>query len=216
MVYDQQDHRRFGDYSDRRPDPVTRSDPPPAKESWLPVIAFLLGVALVSGAAGYGLKRALSDPASGPVAAAPSPTAGATPGAAGANAEQIAILLAQAGMPMRTTTVYTAANDPDGLLGQAGGYTSRVAFTDTRASENEIAGAPADAIERGGAIEVFTDAAAARSRLMTLQAGTGADGLVAEQTYAEGGVVLRLSLILTEEMAAGYHAALTGIVSPTG
>lgn len=208
--------------------PAASAPPPPPErgENWLGWVAFLVGIAVLAGAAGYALNRVTAGTAGAP-AARPTPTAGATIGgpgtgptdpaggvpgqAAGPTAEQVAIMLAGNGLPLRTTVVYTAQNDPDALLGRPGGYSSRIAFSDARISASEIAGAPPDAIERGGAIEVFGDPAAAQARGSRLSApGAGGD-LPAEYTFVQGRVVLRLSMILPEAMASAYRSALARV-----
>ncbi|WP_157475638.1 hypothetical protein [Parafrankia sp. EUN1f] len=210
--------------SDRARPPAS---PPPREpgENWLGWVAFLLGIAVLAGGAGYVLNRITTGgPAGGAVpsaaATAGTPTASPTdpsqtdpaagsPGqVTGPTAEQVAIMLANSGLPLRTTVVYTAQNDPGALLGRPGGYISRIAFTDTRVSASEIAGAPADAIERGGAIEVFHAPEAAQARGAALSAPSAGGDPAAEYTFVQGRIVLRLSLILTETMAAGYQAAL--------
>ncbi|KQC36991.1 hypothetical protein UK82_18430 [Frankia sp. ACN1ag] len=128
-------------------------------------------------------------------------------------AEQVAISLAKAGLPLHTTVVYTAATDPDRLLGTAGGYSSRIAFSDSRVGSNEVAGAPAGAIERGGAVEAFHDAAAAQRRATRLLTVTKDNPLVTEYVYVRGGVVLRVSLVLTDGQAKGYETALQRLAS---
>ncbi|MEX5636476.1 hypothetical protein [Parafrankia sp. FMc2] len=209
------------------PSAASAPPPPPERgENWLGWVAFLVGIAVLAGAAGYALNRVTAGSAGAP-AARPTPTSSATIGgpgtgptdpaggvpgqATGPTAEQVAIMLAGNGLPLRTTVVYTAQNDPDSLLGRPGGYSSRIAFSDARISASEIAGAPPDAVERGGAIEVFGDPAAAQARGSRLSApGAGGD-LPAEYTFVQGRVVLRLSMILPEAMASAYRAALAQV-----
>jgi hypothetical protein len=69
--------------------------------------------------------------------------------------------------------VYTAATDPNAMLGRQGGYTSKVAWVDRRA-ERAGAGKPVTADDRGdvsfgGGIEVFPTAAQARQRAQYIQ-----------------------------------------------
>ncbi len=197
-------------------------------------------VAVLAGPVGYALNRLVGPahrtgpaPTASPSAASPGTagTAGsptdptATAGTSGPGqgdagglltnltAEQVAIRLAEAGLPLRTTVVYTAASDPDRLLDAAGGYFSRIAFSDPRVGSNEMAGAPAGAIERGGAVETFRDAAAAQRRATRLQTVTETNPLVTEYVYVRGGVVLRVSLVLTEDQAKGYETALQRLTS---
>jgi hypothetical protein len=192
--------------------------PPPDRGSWLAWAVFLVGVAIVSGAAGYALNRVVTKPdprppaVTGPASASPSatPNAGATAstGVTGLTAEQVAIRLAGAGLPLRTTVVYTAANDPDNLLGRPGGYTSKIAFADPRIGRDRVAGTDTDAIERGGSIEVYPDVAAASARVDYLRTVSSASPRLAEYTYLQAGVVLRLSRHLTQDAAAGYEGTL--------
>ncbi|WP_462188600.1 hypothetical protein [Frankia sp. CcWB2] len=222
-VYDG-DHGNYGDfdaYDSRARDAYdSRAEPPPApRESLLPYITFVLVVAVLAGIAGYTLNR-LVGPAHGARSAhpavpgaTPSPTAVPTPSAAGGGlagltAEQVAIRLAGAGLPLHTTVVYTAASDPDRLLGRANGYTSRIAFSDPRVGVNEVSGSPADAIERGGAIEVFADAESAQRRATKLLTVTADNPLVTEYVFVQRTVVLRVSLVLSEDIARGYEAVL--------
>ncbi|TFE25722.1 hypothetical protein E0F15_19335 [Frankia sp. B2] len=226
-VYD--DYGDYGDYDSRARDAYdsrardaydSRAEPPPApRESLLPYITFVLVVAVLAGIAGYTLNR-LVGPAHGarsahPSApgATPSPTAVPTPsavggGLAGLTAEQVAIRLAGAGLPLHTTVVYSAATDPDRLLGRTNGYTSRIAFSDPRVGVNEVSGSPAGAIERGGAIEVFADAASAQQRATKLLTVTADNPLVTEYVFVQRTVVLRVSLVLTADIAREYEAAL--------
>ncbi|MCM3887294.1 hypothetical protein ND747_27215 [Frankia sp. R82] len=132
----------------------------------------------------------------------------------GLTAEQIAIRLQAAGLPLRTTVVYTGATDPDHLLGTTGGYTSRVAFRDPRVGANEVQGAPTGAIERGGAIEVFPDATSAQRRARALLTVTAEHDLVTEHVYRRTGIVLRVSLVLTDAQAQAYRTALAQLSLP--
>jgi len=200
--------------------------PPPSRDSLLPYVAAIVLVAVLAGAVGYGLNH-LVGPARGtrsaPSPAAPTASAQATAPAAvpdpgttaaaggalsGLTAEKVAIKLSEAGLPLRTTVIYTAATDPDQLLGRTGGYTSRVAFSDPRVGANEVAGAPRGAIERGGAVEVFATPAAAGRRATHLLTVTDQNPLVTEHVYVQGTVVLRVSLVLTDGQAQAYETTL--------
>ena len=65
--------------------------------------------------------------------------------------------------------VYTEDDDPSKLLGRPNGYTSKIAFADSRISKADIESAEEDAIERGGSIEVFPDAELAKGRAEYIQ-----------------------------------------------
>jgi hypothetical protein len=101
----------------------------------------------------------------------------------------------------------TAANDPNHLLGRPGQYTSKVTFTDTRIKASDVEGTEKGDVERGGAIEVFGDAAGAQARAKYIQAIAKAMPAVAEYDYVHGSVLVRVSHYLTPAQAAGYKSA---------
>jgi len=106
--------------------------------------------------------------------------------------------------------VYDAANDPNDLLGRPGGYTSKVAFADSRVPVEDVASEDADAIKRGGSIEVYPDAGAAKARSDYIQSIVqGATLLGTEYHYLDGGALLRVTGILTPEEASTYETAWT-------
>jgi hypothetical protein len=142
---------------------------------------------------------------------APSPSA--TPAetarsrAPSAPARALAAGLAAGGLGIKHLIVYNSSTDPNHLLGRQGDYTSKVAWVDP-AAIRAGAGNPADdrgGTEFGGGIEVFPDAATARSRYEELKGfkppfGDGYDYLV-------GTAILRLSQFLTPAQARRYEAA---------
>jgi hypothetical protein len=171
-------------------------------------------VAVVSGAAGYALNRAVtgSSPARTTATAtgpATDPTRAA--GLAGLTAEQVALRLAAAGLPLRTTIVYNQANDPDNILGRPGSYTSKIAFGDPRIGGTTVARARADAIERGGSIEVYPDAFGAQARAEYLRAVSSTGSVFAAGTRPRGGIVLRVSRYLPPEAVRSYETTLRSL-----
>jgi hypothetical protein len=138
-------------------------------------------------------------------------TVASTPPAAHhtASAAALAARLEAAGLPVRHLIVYTAASDPNHLLGRQGGYTSKVAWVDPRAARQD-AGDTRGSIGLGGGIEVFPDAASARARYERLRGfqppfGDGYD-------YLSGTVILRLSQYLTPAQARAWKVAFTAAV----
>lgn len=112
----------------------------------------------------------------------------------------------------RAGVVYTAADDPNRLLGRPNGYSSKTSFIDTRIAGDAVEFMPPDAIERGGSVEVFDDPAAAEARRDYIQAiGKGLPAAV-EYDYVADGVLVRVSRELTPEQAAEYERALAQIV----
>lgn len=153
-----------------------------------------------------GCSRGSAHPASQapPAATHPAATPSASANAASASAAVLASALKAAGLPVRHLIVYTAVTDPNHLLGRQGGYTSKVAWADPRAASQDT-GDTRGSIGLGGGIEVFPDAASARTRyeyLRGFQAPLG-DGY----DYLSGTAVLRLSQYLTPAQAHVYRAA---------
>ena len=127
-----------------------------------------------------------------------------------ASAAALAARLKAAGLPVRHLIAYTAASDPNHLLGRQGGYTSKVAWADPRAARQD-AGDTRGSIGLGGGIEAFPTAAGARARYEYLRGfqppfGDGYD-------YLSGTALLRLSQYLTPAQARAYRAAFTTAVS---
>ena len=84
-------------------------------------------------------------------------------------------------------------NDPNRLLGRPNGYTSKIAFADSRISKTDTDGTQKDAIERGGSIEVFPDANLAKGRAEYTQGVLKNSGLGAEHDYLQGPVLVRVT-----------------------
>jgi hypothetical protein len=118
--------------------------------------------------------------------------------------------LEAAGLPLSSLIVYTAATDPNAMLGRQGGYTSKVAWVDRRAVRQD-AGDERGSIGLGGGIEAFPTAAGARARYEYLRGfqppfGDGYD-------FLDGTAILRLSQYLTPAQARAYKAAFTTAAS---
>ncbi len=125
-------------------------------------------------------------------------------------AESIAKALGEKVPSVQLTKVFTTDDDPNHLLGRPGGYLSKSAFTDTRVPAEQ---APNEfSTERGGGVEVFGDAAAAKARMDKIQ-GIAKDmgGLISEYDYVNGTVLVRVSSLLTPEQAKEYESALAAI-----
>jgi hypothetical protein len=154
-------------------------------------LAALLAVACGSGGAHAGSSHAAGSPRP---AVSPHPASGAA----------LAARLKAAGLPVTHLIVYTAATDPNHLLGRQNGYTSKVAWQDPRAAKAD-AGDTRGSIGLGGGIEVFPTAAGAKARYQYLRGfkppfGDGYD-------YLSGAAILRLSQYLTPAQARAYDAA---------
>lgn len=127
--------------------------------------------------------------------------------AAPLDAEHVVNTLAEAIPTAKPATVYTAATDPNHLLGRPGGYTSKADFADSRAKP-EID----DEVQNGGSVEVFDDPAKAEERSKFIQDTLDKMKIFGtEYHYLNGGVLVRVSGVLTPDQAAEYEKALKSL-----
>lgn len=68
------------------------------------------------------------------------------------------------GLPLSGLIVYTAATDPNHLLGRPTGYTSKCAWVDSRVPTSDTAYVSSADIGFGGGIEVFRSASGGTAR----------------------------------------------------
>lgn len=127
------------------------------------------------------------------------------------DAAGVAQKLAAAGLPVGISVTFDESSDPNKLLGRPGGYTSKVAFTDERASKT-AAGAKEGDLSLGGSVEVFTSADEAEQRAEYIKKIATSSPLFAEYTYVRGPVVIRVSKELAPADAVAYENALGKIV----
>jgi hypothetical protein len=106
-----------------------------------------------------------------------------------------------AGLPVTDVVAYTAATDPDRLLGRPGNYLSKAAWVDARTGETLESG---DGISQGGSVEVFATAKDAKARAKSVQKTRGE---AKEYDYLNGPDLIRVSGKLTPDQAAAYGKA---------
>ncbi|KUL44073.1 hypothetical protein ADL12_05870 [Streptomyces regalis] len=96
-------------------------------------------------------------------------------------------------------------------------YRSKVTFEDDRIDGGAVAVADPGSVQLGGAIEVFRDADAARTRAERLRASAAWSPLHSEYAYLNGRILLRVSPYLSQSAADGYAAAIeaTALARPT-
>lgn len=116
--------------------------------------------------------------------------------------ESLIGLLKQQGLPIGEVVKFSAATDPNYLLGRPGQYVSKANFRDTRLEPE--AGFDQYDPRNGGSIEVFTTDADAQVRLQRFAATRA---FMPEYDYVEGKTLLRVSYRLTPDQAAQYEAA---------
>ncbi|MER6075858.1 hypothetical protein ABT187_45345 [Streptomyces sp. NPDC001817] len=97
------------------------------------------------------------------------------------------------------------------MLGRPGQYSSKVTFTDARIKASDLEFTKPGDVERGGALEVFGDAAGAKARAAYIQAVTKSMPALAEYDYVHGTVLVRVSHYLTPVQAAAYKTAADGL-----
>ena len=116
----------------------------------------------------------------------------------------------EAGLPVTEFVIFTAENDPNGLLGRPNQYVSKVSFVDLRIG-SEIEDPEDIGVSEGGSIEVFANEADAKARYDYVTSVTKMMPMLAEYGYQVGNVYLRLSKELTPEQAKEYESILMGI-----
>jgi len=128
-------------------------------------------------------------------------------GTSSQSAVQVMRGLKRAGMPITRYVNYSAASDPNHLLGRPGQYVSKVNFHDARL--RPVRGFDT---EGGGSVETFRTRTDAQNRYRYVHAITSSSSLFAEYEYLQGTVFLRLSKVLTPRQAAAYKRALLRVV----
>lgn len=140
------------------------------------------------------------------------PSASASPSVYAPSASQVVAELARRGAPLRTPHDYTAATDPNKLLGKPNGYLSKTAFSDSRVPAEYVRAERKEALIRGGSVEVFVSADRARARAEDVKRISRSLPKLAEHDLLAGPVLLRLSRLLTLEQIAVYQSALAEAV----
>jgi hypothetical protein len=128
--------------------------------------------------------------------------------------EIVGLLFANHCIPVGEDFNYSAANDPNSLLGRPGGYTSKVNFTDDRlgAPPPRPAGPDDIDVSDGGSVEVFGSASDADKRAKYVRSLTRGNPLLGEYSYVRGRVFLRVSKDLTPAQADKYRRALSRLL----
>ncbi|MGW7446638.1 hypothetical protein [Kitasatospora sp. NPDC054795] len=144
----------------------------------------------------------------GTPATSPSAATNMAPGAVTGSASATFAVVAMTVQTAKFGRSVTAEDDPNHLLGRPGQYTSKVTFTDSRVKEADVEGEDADAVARGGAVEVFATEADAKARAQYIQGIVKSLPAALEYDYVRGTVLIRVSKLLTPEQANGYKAAI--------
>jgi hypothetical protein len=174
-----------------------------------PVVMVVAGLAIgsLAGCGGGSNNAVASSTASSSTATSSASAAGETK-AASADATAILQKLQSAGLPITDSIVITEDNDPNNLIGRPGQYTSKVVFADRRTGVALDKATPDNG--SGGSVEVFANAAAAKSRSDYIQTSLAALGPAAgtEYDYLTGAALVRVAGALRPSEAAQYEAAV--------
>lgn len=111
----------------------------------------------------------------------------------------------------KLTGTVTAENDPNHLLGRPSQYTSKITFSDSRISADDVSGTDKGDVDRGGAIESFATAPDAKARAEYIQAVTKSMPALSEYDYVQGTTLVRVSHYLTPKQAGEYKAAVANL-----
>jgi hypothetical protein len=115
--------------------------------------------------------------------------------------------LIAAKVPIDGSQTYTAASDPNSLLGRPGQYVSKANFHDSR-----LDASTSWDVDGGGSIETFANKGDTSRRVKYVKAITGSSSLFAEYDYSIDTTLLRLSHLLTPDQAASYESALKQVL----
>ncbi|POM26356.1 hypothetical protein BTM25_07530 [Actinomadura rubteroloni] len=120
--------------------------------------------------------------------------------------------LEAAGLPIKTTVVYTAKTDPNEMLGKEGKYTSKATCADERVNLSKVRDRSKGNVDLGCDVEVFATNAGAQARSAYIKASIAAVGILTKEYHLiKGGVLLRISGILTKKQAAAYKTPLMSL-----
>ena len=107
-----------------------------------------------------------------------------------------------AGIPIGKVVTYTAADDPNKLLGRPGQYVAKAAWIDKRITSDGT---------DGGTVEIFSSKSELDSRLAYVKAIEGSSPLFLQYIYTDGLAMVRLDSDLTPAAAKKYSVALRAI-----
>lgn len=175
-----------------------------------PASAVLLAVVAASAAACSSSPTASTSTTGGASSAATSAATGTAASAqpSTVTADAIIAKLKSAKLPIGSVLVFTAANDPNHLLGRPNGYVSKDSWTDTRVSADQAKDTTPGSVDLGGAVEVFATTSDAQARETYIQGILKADPMLGtEYDFVVGDALIRVSEVLTPAQAQAYEAA---------
>lgn len=174
------------------------------RRTTLPAYTAAAVLLLAAGGCSSSSTPAASTQATTTAAPAAERAAAATP----LTADAIIAKFKTAKLPVTSTYAFTAANDPNHLLGRPNGYTAKLSWTDSRIPATDTTGAQQGDVSLGGSLEQFGTTAAATARETYIQGILKANPMLGtEYDYVVGDVLVRVSQYLTPAEAQAYQAA---------
>lgn len=113
-----------------------------------------------------------------------------------------------AGLPIGDVVEFTAETDSNSLLGRPNQYIQKVNWKDTRIEEQGDPG-----VSTGGTVEVFLTVGDLEARKAYVETISASASFLAEYSFANGLVLIRLSHDLTPDEAKGYENVLMGLAT---
>lgn len=115
-----------------------------------------------------------------------------------------------AGFPIGTVSEYTAATDPNKMLGRPNAYSQKTDFADTRLQQIDPTYDPTGTVT-GGMIEVFNNETDANTRVAYVHSIVSAPGIFFQYEYSYKNVYFRVEGKLTPDQAAQYGEAFKAL-----
>lgn len=147
---------------------------------------------------------------SGTSASGAGPVASAAPAAK--DAGQIVATLAAKDSHLKATITYTAATDPNHLLGRPNGYASKASFSDDQLSAGDLAGTQVGDVNQGGSIEMYATNSGASKRAAYIQSIVGSVTALDEYDYVAGPALLRIAQNLTPDQATALSTEFGAVI----
>lgn len=182
----------------------------------LALLGMLAGCSSSAGSPAPAPSTPASADAPNSVATSPTSATSVTPTAVATKASSAATMTAvtmvarfkTAGLSVGAMHGYTAADDPNHLLGRPNGYTAKESWVDTRVKASDIAGEGKWSVDGGGSVEQFATHADAEERSSYIEGILKADvALGSEYDYVTGDLLIRVSGYLTPAQAKQYKSA---------
>jgi len=120
----------------------------------------------------------------------------------GADPARVIAAFKRAGIPVGEVVIFTAATDPNHLLGRPHLYTAKIAWADKRHPKERT---------DFGTIEFFSSAADLEARETYVESTEKNDPLLKQYVYVDDLALMRLSFKLTPSQAAEYQVVLAKV-----